>query len=552
VSVTPTASARLLLPSLGIVVIGALLALATNVAVSVLTPAKLAFVLGGFALLIPTMVLKDPKAYWLFLLVLSIPFDISKLLSAWLVDSQTLVDLYGQPASGTTGVELYLTDLILIAMLLPWLAQVCLRRQNAYFPKIGYLFILYISWGIFVSMINATSIYLSIFELIRQTMNFLFFIYIINNVATRLQYRSIVLAVFLGLIISASTVIVFFERGVRLESSVFTSLSDQAFANSQDQAATSSKSQAYKPGRKAAGNGDLSLLGTERRFGPASRGEGSEIIRSQGMFSHPAIPAGLCGLTLPIVLAYLIAARTNRDRILLFMVFALGITALILTFSRAGAIGFAVGTLVFFVVGGWSRLISRRMLILGIFALAMAVAVSAPLLMVYFGARPGSFLMRFYMFEAALQGYSEHPILGVGVNNSTAAMRAGRQALIEIGIPMPRTESADSYYLAILAEVGPIGFIFFLAFFGQIVMIALRAVRQVAIDMKPLLVGIVAGLASLATQNIADAPIAGHAVSGMLWLFTALIVAISREIQAQLAPSSAARHPQLLLGVRSL
>src|SRR5260370_3187579 len=187
-----------------------------------------------------------------------------------------------------------------------------------------------------------------------------------------------------------------------------------------------------------------------------------------------------------------------------------GIAALVLTFSRAGAIGFTVGTLVLFAFGGWSGLISRPVLILGIVALAMAVAVSIPLLLVYFGARPGSLLMRFYMFEAALQGYSQHPILGVGLNNSTAAMKAGRQALIEIGIPVPRTESADSFYLAVLTEVGPVGFILFFVFFGKIVMIALRAMRGLAIDMKPLLVGIVAGVASLATQNIADDTWARH------------------------------------------
>ena len=150
--------------------------------------------------------------------------------------------------------------------------------------------------------------------------------------------------------------------------------------------------------------------------------------------------------------------------------------------------------------------------------------------------------MRFYVFEAALQGYSEHPILGVGLNNSTAAMKAGRQVLIDIGIPMPRTESADSFYLVLLTEIGPLGFILFFLFFGKIVMIALRAMREVATDLKPLLVGIVAGLASLATQGLADDPLAGHAVSGTLWLFAALIVAIARYIQAETRSSSTGEH----------
>jgi O-Antigen ligase len=258
------------------------------------------------------------------------------------------------------------------------------------------------------------------------------------------------------------------------------------------------------------------------------------------MFRHPAIAASLCGLTLPIVLAYLIAARKDRDRILFFIVYAWGLIALLLTFSRAGLAGFMLGTLVVFAVGGWSGLISRRVLTLGAVTLILAAALSMPLLLVYFGTRPEAFSMRFNMAEAALQGYAQHPILGVGLNNGTAAMREGKQELRDIGIPMPPAESADSYYLAILIEVGPVGFVLFFGFFGKIVMIAFRETREVAIDMKPLLVGIVAGLASLATQSAADEPLAGHAISGMLWLFVALIVVIVRYTQGETRPTAGA------------
>jgi O-antigen ligase len=169
---------------------------------------------------------------------------------------------------------------------------------------------------------------------------------------------------------------------------------------------------------------------------------------------------------------------------------------------------------------------------------------------IYFGTRPESFSMRFNLFQAALQAYSQHPILGVGLNNSTGAMSAGKQEMRDMGIRVPAAESADSYYLAVLTEVGPVGFVLFFGFFGKIVMIALRAMREVAIDLKPLLVGIVAGLVSLATQSLADEPMAGHAVSGLLWLFAALIVAIARDVQVEPRPSSVGGQPRLL-GARS-
>ena len=103
------------------------------------------------------MVVKDPQAYWLFLLVVSIPFDITKWLSIGWVDSQALIDMYGMPMSDTIGLEVYLTDVVLLAMLLPWLARVCLRRTTAVFPK-SCLPIFFLScWALLISLADAPS-----------------------------------------------------------------------------------------------------------------------------------------------------------------------------------------------------------------------------------------------------------------------------------------------------------------------------------------------------------------------------------------------------------
>ena len=68
----------------------------------------------------------------------------------------------------------------------------------------------------------------------------------------------------------------------------------------------------------------------------------------------------------------------------------------------------------------------------------------------------------------------------------------------------------------------------FFVFFGKIVMIALRAMREVVPDMKPLLVGIVAGFSAIATQDLADDALEPHAISALVWLFAALIIASAR------------------------
>ena len=519
------ASARLFLHGFGVVIVGVLVALATDVALDLLTPAKLAFVLGGVALLIPTVALKDARAYWLFLLVLSIPFDITKWLSVGIVDSQSLVDKYGEPMSGTTGLEVYLTDVVLAVMLLPWAARVCLRREAIYLPKFGYLFVFYLLWAIIISLVNAESFYLSIFELFRQSLYFLSFVYLINNVSTRRQFQNIVWAIMLGLVISAGSVIVFFERGVGTDTVAFAGLHDQPPKTRFD---------------------TLTLNNSGRSLGSVDGPNEADIKRSQGMFRHPAIAAGLCGLVLPIVLARLVAAQRNSDRILFFLVFVWGFVALLLTFSRAGFIGFMAGALVFISVGRWSGFVSRRLAALCGIASTLLVALSLPLLLAYFQARSDTFFMRFYMFEAVIEGYAQHPILGVGLNNSTAAMKEGKQELTDIGIPAAPKEPADSYYLAILTEVGPVGSILFFGFFANVVVVALRLVREVSMEMRPLLVGMVAGLAALATQSIADGPLAGHAVSGTLWLFAALIVVIGRFNRAEPRPVPAGEERALV------
>jgi O-antigen ligase len=524
--------------SFSIVGLAILIAVATNMALTVLSTAKLAFALGGLALLISTMMVKPPQAYWLFLLVLSIPFDITKWLSSSIVDSEALRNIYGAPMSGTTGLEIYLSDMILIAMLLPWLGRMCLRRTSLYFPRIGYLFVFYLAWALFVSLLNAMSLYLSIFELCRQILWFLYFVYLINNVSTPLQFRSVVLAALLGFVISAGTVVVFFERGIGTDTVAFVGLHDEAPVISSPRPYGAQKG-------PTPGLGVLTLHTDEQGVGSAFHGNGSEVKRSQGMFRHPGIAAGLCGMVLPVVLAYLLTSRTTRDTILLILVYALGILALLLTFSRAGLIGFAVGTIAFFAIAAWSRLISRLTFKLAFSTLILVGILSIPLLSVYLWSRPESFTMRFYMFDAALQGYASHPLLGVGFNNSTAAMKAPRQEYTDMGIKMGTKEPADSYYIALLTEVGPLGSFLYFGFFVNIVMIALRSMRQTAVDMRRLQVGMVAGLTALAAQSIADGPLAGHAVGGALWLFAALIVAIRRSNPAEPRPAIAGRKAVL-------
>jgi O-antigen ligase len=494
--------ARPLVAASAIVAIGVLVALVTVLGLTLGRPALLYLALGGIVFLIPTFVVQDPKAYWLFLLVLSMPFEIHKKITSFMGQ-------YGP--SRTLSLNLYLTDAVLLLLLLFWVGRLCLRRENLYFPKIGYIFILYLAWALVVSLIEADSFSLSMIEWWREILYFLSFVYLVNNVLTRLQLRAIVFALFVAFVIASASVIAFFALGIGTETFAFSGLYGSNLVES------------TRP-----------LILYE-----GISGAESHTKRSAGIFVHPAVAAFFLEFTLSIVLAYLTAAARYRDRILFGGLFALGCVALYLTFSRAGAAGFIAGSVVFFAVGRWSRLVTRRVFARCVFIFVVAAALAAPLLIASVEARPQTLYRRWELVQIILDAYWQRPILGAGLNNSTAAIKEGEEEGKSSHQRAP-TESIHSHYLLVLTEVGLVGFLLFFAFFLHIVMIALRSMRAAETAMKLLLVGIVASFASIAIHILADG-LGAHPTNAMLWLYAGLIVAIAGRVQPERIPPAAGR-----------
>jgi hypothetical protein len=491
-------------PLIGVVMIGVFVALGTVLALSFSGPMKVAFAFGGLVLLVPALVVRDPTAYGLFLLVFSIPMDVHTHTTTWLADPQVLLDQYGFPASGTSSVAIYLTDVVLVAMLLPWLAQLCRRQRTLYFPKIGYIFLLYLAWALIVSLLEAKSLYLSIFEWIREILYFIFFLYIVNNVVTRVQFRAVVLALFVGLVIESGAVITFFNLGIGTEFNFFN---------------------------------DLLYGGTSRvettQLTVAESGEGKHIARSAGTFTHPSQAAYYFEFILPIVLGFLVAARRAWNQILFGTVFGIGCVALVLTFSRSGILGFLVINAVFFSVARWSRLISRQMFTCCAFVAAISAALSTPLLINYLETRPEAGSFRWTLIMPSVDAFAERPISGAGLNNSSAVTEGSRSIVVtSTGHSEYRMSVVHNHYLIVLVEVGIVGFLLFFAFFWQTIVTAFRHMRAAGTESKLLLVGIVSALGGIAIHNFGD-PFGGHPARAMLWLYAGLVFAICRRIPAE-------------------
>jgi O-antigen ligase len=493
--------ARPLAGGLAIVAIGVLVALVTVTALTLVRPVLLILGLCALVLLILTLVVPDRRAYWVFLLVLSMIFDVGKRLTTWIVEPSVVLKESGPPSSGTFSFDVYSTDLVLFAMLLPWLVRLCLRRDHFYMPKIGYLFMLYLAWALIVSVVTAPVVYLSLFEWFRQVFYFVYFICIINNVVTRAQFRAAILALLLGLVIEAGTVISFFEADIGTETTAFAGLYRQD--NTQTEAGVTH----YE----------------------SESGEEAHTKRSAGTFIHPAQAAYYLEFTMLVALACLATVPRTRDRLLLGTIFAGGCIAMYLTFSRSGLVGLIFGVIIFFAVARRARLISQRAFAWCVLAFVIFAALSGPLLFRSLIARPQAATYRLELLNDSLETYRRRPVTGSGL--AAVVVDARKKVL---GKDQVRFRTIHNHYLIVLTETGPLGFLLFFGFFWQIARIAFRSMRAAQAEMKLLLVGIVGALASIAMHNLGDG-FGGHTNAAMIWLYAGLIVAIARRVRAERA-----------------
>ena len=456
-------SARPLTAGLAIVAIGILVGMATMLGLTYLRPVMLALVFCGLVLLIPTVVVRDPKAYWLFLFVVSFLLDVGKRTTTWLADPLVLFHDFGFPALGTLSIDIYPHDIVLFLLFLPWLARLCLRREVFYFPRVGFIFVFYLAWALIASLLEAQSLYTSIFEWVRELLYFVAFIYIVNDVVKRSEFRAIVLALFVGLAIAAGSVIAFFDLSIGPDTYVFSGLYRERTGEIKDSGV---RSERY----------------TEL-FGEVSHSERSSK-RSQGIFAHPAHAAYYIEFIAPLVLAYLFAARRARDRWLFGGLFGLSCLGMFLTFSRAGLIGLFSGIVVLIALAGWSGLISRRAFGRWVLTFAILVALSSPFLIYSLWARPETLTKRIELNETALTLASQRPFFGAGLNYGSTLMEGGHKIYATATGRITQEEVVHNFYLIVLIEVGFVGFLLFFTFFGQTLVIGIRRLRAASPELR--------------------------------------------------------------------
>lgn len=189
---------------------------------------------------------------------------------------------------------------------------------------------------------------------------------------------------------------------------------------------------------------------------------GHSLFRIAGPLEGPNQLGAFLGITLPLILAF---ALTRTSRLIDYTVFALGCLATVLTFSRGGVTGLAIGVvLVLSSVSAyrfkkWTyRAVGVLFAVLFLIALGQFAGIgSQGLARVAFGGRSstqdfnGGLGTRAQLWHGAYILWRSSPVTGVGAGNYELRVA-------QTGAPGVRTH-ANSAYFQTLAEDGTIGFV---------------------------------------------------------------------------------------------
>ncbi len=242
---------------------------------------------------------------------------------------------------------------------------------------------------------------------------------------------------------------------------------------------------------------------------------GQSVPRIAGALEGPNQLAGYLDAAIPVLVA---RALVHRDR-LLFAVIALAAITDVLTISRSGIVGVALGVVVVLLVLRPFRGVALRFAaaVAVVVALGIVVAVRAGVPAGYFSLdqapQPGDHLAnRSQLWHAAVVLWRSSPAIGVGAGNYELD-------LPEAGLTGVRTH-ANSIYLQSLAEEGLVGFAATCALFAvTIVTLARSGVR------RPLVVGALGATVALASHQLFDDLFFFPKVASAYWLVVGVAVA---------------------------
>jgi len=430
-----------------------------------------AFIFVGLGFLAAALLLGSVRKVLLVALLLDIPFRLDIELG-YAAEAGEQGALAGWLVSVTTIALVGLYALRLVEAAPGRAREAPQGRARACLPGVAYVA------AVAVSALTAYSVRLTIYELFLLLQMLLLYTYLVTAVRSRGEVRFVLAVLVFGLLLEAVVMIGIQSWGGGFEL------------------------------------GGLKFVSAEGRVG--------------GTVGHPNVAAGYLGLVLAPTLSVLAMPVGRGWRAVAASAWAAGLIALLLTGSRGGLAAFLVSHLLllwFIRRRGW---VSGKVLV--------GIAVVAALLGAGLSRDVASRLReqqaaysRVTLAWVALRMIGEHPVAGVGGNNSPV--------LMERYVPRELSDEwlarIHNKYLLVLAETGPLGLLTFLWLLLATLRHGWRAARGGDPVLAPLACGFSAATAGIMLHMLVDAFSSNtRPVLQILWVtagLTAAIALIGRE-----------------------
>ena len=189
-------------PSLAIPA-GALIGAVVTVSLALELLRPIALLLAALVVLLPALLVRDAKLYWLSVFLFALQFDVKKTLVDGLDVLRTL-QLDAQPWVFVP--EIRLSDLPFLALLVLWANDLRLKKARLRVPGISWLTLGFLGWAA-LSLARAPSRYLAAVELLRQCKFFVVALYAANAVESKQTLKRMWLILLLVVLVQGGTTI---------------------------------------------------------------------------------------------------------------------------------------------------------------------------------------------------------------------------------------------------------------------------------------------------------------------------------------------------------
>ena len=360
----------------------------------------------------------NPKRFFLFAFVFFLP-----------INADFHFFRFGHIGGGASGLRITICDAMLLFLYMLWIIEKS-AKVNTEENRINMnwkilLPILFFFGFSCLSLINALFPAHTFFELFRMFVGVMIFFYMANHVKDRRNIKLVVGALVLGLIIQCLI----------------------AFA------------------QKLTGGG-LNLLVLGEREVMVYHAIGRSILgRVGGTLGHPNTFAHYLEFLIPVILALVFSKTGKRFRMFFFIVFLMGLAAMVLTFSRGGwlSISLAIAYMLYVLI--------RKRKVKNLVPMIVAIVMVATMMMIF--ALPvishrltqddyGTAFSRITLMEVAFEIIRTHPLIGVGLNNYVDVMRDYDTTEEKVTFVYPAP--VHNIYLLLASEVGILGLLAFIWF----------------------------------------------------------------------------------------